>query len=128
MNVYVIMQGEYSDIHVVTVTLDKEKAEKLAKYHSAQGATWVDVFETDDTPDETLDNLIPVYDVTIGKDGRSTVRICTYRPGNQPYESKFYLSDDCMCFSAYLTAKDEAHALKIARDKRAKMLAEQFGL
>ena len=130
MNVYVIMQGEYSSRHVVTVTLDKEKADKLAKYYSRIGdETWVDVYETDETPDEKLNSLVPVYYVAINTDGSSTVKIASYWDSKIPYEPRFNVtSDRNMIFTAYLTAPDEAHALKIARDRRAKMLSELLGL
>ena len=130
MIVYVIMQGEYSERHIVTVTLDKEKAEKLAKYHSnLDGEAWVDEFETDETPNEKLNRMVPVYYVAIKIDGSSTVKIASYWDREIPYEPRFNVtSDRNMIFTAYLTAPDEAHALKIARDRRAKMLSELLGL
>lgn len=130
MTVYVIMKGEYSEKHIVTVTFDKEKAEKLVKYHSSyEDEAWVEEFETDATPDAVLDKSTPVYYVVIWKNGTSEVRINHYHYGEIPYEPKFFLDDDSsMVFSAYLTAPDEAHALKIAHDRRAKMIAEQLGL
>lgn len=130
MTVYVIMQGQYSEIHIVTVTLDKEKAEKLAKYHSRlEDEAWVDEFETDETPDEKLNSMVPVYYVAINTDGSSTVKISSYWNSEIPYEPRFNVRDDRnMIFTAYLTAPDEAHALKIARDRRAKMLSELLGL
>lgn len=130
MTVYVIMKGEYSEIHVVTVTLDKEKAEKLAQFHSSYDSeAWVEEFEADRTPDAILDTKVPVYYVVIQKDGTSTVSIAHYHYGDKPHEPRFFLSDDRnMIFTAYLTAPDESHALKIARDRRAKMIAEQMGL
>lgn len=127
MKVYVIMRGEYSERHIVTVTLDKEKAEKLAKYHSDLVCeAWVDEFETDETPDEELNMMIPAYSVTIKKDGSSEVKGYNV---NAPFEPRFYIADERgMLFTAHLTAPDEAHALKIARDRRAKMLSELLGL
>lgn len=130
MNVYVIMKGAYSERHIVTVTLDKEKAEKLVQFHSSQyEPAWVEVFEADRTPDAILDRKVPVYYVAIQKDGTDSVSIANYHYGDKPHEPRFFLSDDRnMIFTAYLTAPDEAHALKIARDRRAKMIAEQLNL
>lgn len=130
MTVYVIMQGQYSERHIVTVTLDKEKAEKLVRYHSSHDyRAWIEEYETDGTPDATLDRNVPVYYVTIQKNGSSAVIIAQYHYGDKPYEPRFALSDDRdMVFTAYLTAPDESHALKIARDRRAKMIAERLGL
>lgn len=127
MKAYVVMQGEYSDVHVVTVTLDKEKAEKLAKYHSSfENEAWVDDFEIDETPDSKLDNIIPVYYVIIQRDGSSTVK---HYYSSTPVDPMYRITDDRnMIFSGHIMAKDAAHALKIARDQRAKMLAEALGL
>ena len=43
MKAYVVMQGEYSEVHVVTVTLDKEKAEKYARLLFAQALLIADL-------------------------------------------------------------------------------------
>lgn len=130
MKIYVIMKGEYSERHIVTVTLDKEKADKLVKYHSSSDSeAWIEEYETDDTPDATLNRNVPVYCVTINKNGSARVSIDHYHYDDKPYESKFTLYDNQdMNFNAFLTASDEEHALKIARDRRAKMIAERFHL
>ena len=130
MKVYVIMKGEYSERHIVAVTLDKEKAEKLKKYHSSIcDEAYVEEYEIDETPESVFENQQTVYSVTIEKSGKSLVLPATTHFGETPYKPRFYFSDDrTMTFTAYLTAKDEEHALKAAQDKRAKMLAEMFGL
>lgn len=130
MIAYVIMKGEYSDRHIVAITLDKEKAEKLKKYHSdIHDDAYVEGYEIDETPESAFENQQTVYSVTIEKGGKSLVLAATTHFGETPYEPRFYFSNDrAMTFTAYLTAKDEEHALKVAQDKRAKMLAEMFGL
>jgi len=130
MVAYVIMAGEYSSTHVVTVTLNKEKAEKLVKYYSGrEDNPWIEPFELDQTPEETLDRLVPVYSVRISKNGSANAAIHSYVNAEAPFEPLFsFTNDRDMVFCASVLAKNEEHAIKIARDKRMKMLAEEFGL
>ena len=41
---------------------------------------------------------------------------------------KFYDGNNMMYFKGILAAQDKEHAIKIVKDKRAKMLAERFGI
>ena len=129
MTVYVITHGEYSSYSICGVTLDKNRAEKMAKFYSDTYAKAViEEYETDAEDSDVLDNLIPVYYVHIDKDGKYTIDVDSYTDGRKPYEPSFNLYDYGGFFMAFLTAKDKEHALKIALDERAKRMAERYGV
>lgn len=117
MKVYVITRGEYSDYHICAVTLDKERAERLKViYSSYLEDAEIEVFDTESDKDES--GLVP-YKVE--------------RPdSSEPEITRISCEDfgwDCPGFGEVnVWAKDEAHALKIARDKLAKYKAEKEGL
>ena len=134
MKVYVITQGSYSDYHICAVAVDKEGAVLLSRYFSdGYGLAQAEEYDTEaKLPNsEVLFRLIPIYKVEIRKDGRCFSGILGYHDSAEPYKNHFRfgnLSGDGDTFYAFLTANDEAHARKIAFDKRAQMIAERFGL
>lgn len=75
--VYVITSGEYSDYGINAVTVSKERAEKLKKYYS-HGYYRSDPVEIEtyniDEPHENLDDLIPIYYVSIDRYGKCFCR------------------------------------------------------
>lgn len=145
--VYVITSGEYSDYSINAVTVSKERAEKLKKYYSQQqyGSSPVEIETYNiDEPHEDLDDLIPIYYVSIDRRGKCFCRRETWmheKTGKLINEAPSYLAsylggelttkhglfgDDFLTFRWYGAAKDEEHALKIAQDKRAKMLEKYY--
>lgn len=145
--VYVITSGEYSDYGIHAVTVSKEKAEKLQKYYS-HGNYHSDPVEIEtysiDEPHEDLDDLIPVYRVNISRNGKCYCSIASWmheKTGKLIEDAPSYLAsclgselvtkhglfgDEFLTFRWYGAAKDEEHALKIAQDKRAKMLEQYY--
>lgn len=143
--VYVITSGEYSDYGINAVTVSKERAEKLQKYYSRDypgGEANIEEYFID-CPHIALDDLIPVYSVTIERNGT-----CHCYRAAWMHESTHELVDEIYCskdklipklktdrnlypvsfleFNWYLPAKDEEHALKIAQDKRAMLLEKYY--
>ena len=51
MKVYVITQGEYSDYHILGVSLDRERAERIVRLYNDDNACWhqpiIEEYETD---------------------------------------------------------------------------------
>lgn len=145
--VYVITSGEYSDYGINAVTISKERAEKLQKYYSKQlyssSPVEIETYNIDE-PHEDLDDLIPIYYVSIDRRGKCFCRRETWmheKTGKLINEAPSYLAsylggelatkhglfgDDFLTFRWYGAAKDEEHALKIAQDKRAKMLEKYY--
>lgn len=143
--VYVVTTGDYSDYKIRAVTVSKEKAEKLKKYYSYDYFSDAEIEEYDiNEPHDDLDDLVPVYYVKIYRNGECECSQTTWmhektrklinRNGQtvddlggctlefDPNAPKYlYLQ-----FEWYGTAKDEEHALKIAQDKRAKLLEKYY--
>ena len=117
MKVYVITQGEYSDYHIVGVTLDKEVAEKCVKVHSRE--RWsnprIEVYDTDEFRKYTKPCWIVDYDdMTVER--------------YQMVDGELDLQDADLFGYDFIYADTEQHAIKIAGERKAKMLAERAGL
>lgn len=136
MVIYVITQGSYSDYHICDVTIDKARAEKLQKFYTnSYDEAVIEEYDTDqsEVSNDKLDRLIPVYQVYISEEGRYSVSIKEYHDSIEPYNARFEFDKKqtgikSLSFVAILTAMNEKHALKIALDQRAKMLAQRLGL
>ena len=144
--VYVITTGEYSDYTINAVTLSKERAEKLKRYYSYNCYGYdaeIEEFDINE-PCDDLDDLVPVYYVRIYRNDE-----CECRQMAWMHEKTRKLINrngktvddlgDCtldidpnapkrlyLLFEWYGSAKDEEHALKIAQDKRAKLLEKYY--
>ena len=124
--VYVVTRGDYSDYHICAVSLDKGKAEKLAKvystrYDKAQVETW----EVDTVADVNALNGRRQYYVWIRADGTVSTHLNNY-DYNDFTEDVFSDVNNSLRFGVY--AVDEAAAIKIAAEKRAMYLAEKEGI
>lgn len=134
MTVYVVTRGDYSAYEICGVTLDKKRAKKMAKFYSdnCDNKAAIEEYETDTEDSDTLDNLIPVYWVRINKKGEFLVKVDRYIDGRRSFTPFFSLKHNVLTgepfFIALLTAKDTEHALKIAFDERAKLMAEKYGV
>lgn len=134
MVIYVITKGCYSDYHICDVTTDKVRAEKLRKFYTDNyDEASIEEYDTDksEISNDTLDRLIPVYHVNIYEEGHYSVSIKEYHDSIEPYNARFKFKTNrdgtkSLYFIAILTAWDEKHALKIALDQRAKMLAQRL--
>lgn len=125
--VYVITRGCYSDYCICAVSLDKEKAKKLAKmYCNLYDKAQVEEWETDTVTDVNALNGRYPYSVTFYPDDPPWV----YK---QSYEYELFtegIQEEYGGQRLYVNvyAPDDATALKIAAEKRAKYLAEKEGI
>lgn len=121
--IYVVTEGEYSDYHIITATLDKETAEAIAKkfrttyneprveeFEEGQAKNWLRhlwrvVFDSSGSVDEVmyLGNDSYYFDMAGKCYGRSTVQV-------------------------YVFGDTKEDILKAAAERRAKHLAELEGL
>lgn len=125
MKVYVITSGCYSDYHICSVNLDKNKADELAKKYSTRyDSANIEVFDTEE--EEEVLKFENVY-------------VCWYYEKNDEIkvnESEFsYFEYDDLKVSktgyglvTYVLANTKDDALKIASDKFAKYRAEKLNL
>lgn len=131
MKVYVITRGEYSDYHICAVAVDAERAETLKRYYSE---CWEEAeIEEYDTEEPVINTEPrPVFSIKISRDGKvqqDGKQAWTYDPN---FENRFhlyeYMTAAYLDFDCTVVAEDFNHALKIAVDKRNKMVAEFLGL
>ena len=132
--IYVITAGEYSDYHICAVTTDKERAEFLKKWYYGYDTQIEEFIDGDyeDVPDTV--EFIPVWYVDVREDGNvATCTIDRYVSQERIPDATFefvrsFCDDNRLHFKGILAAQDKEHAIKIVKDKRAKMLAERFGI
>lgn len=121
MKVYVITDGIYSDYHIVAVITDEETAKKYV----SMGAGEIEEFETDDF--HFPNDLYPYW----VKISASNVEKIEYEPDIHDSFYDEYRGGKLNKLGDFIWvgfARSEDHALKIARDYRAKKLAEMFDL
>lgn len=123
MKVYVVTQGEYSDYHIVGVTLDKAKAERWVELYKADKCKYdsdatIEEYEADEFGNDGL----YLWEVSAGW-GSKDVQI----DKNNGYDYGEWYRDD-HDYRLTVMARDKAHALKVAQDKIAMIKAEKEGL
>lgn len=127
MTVYVITDGCYLDYHIIAVSTDKDKAEKLAKMFGADVEEW----ETDTARDRRVIEGFRRYRVYFNREG--------YVHWVADYTDNEYVAEGVAIYSAnravrdkavdvVVWAKNKADAIKIAAEKRAQYLAEMEGI
>ena len=131
MKVYVVTSGEYSEYHIVGVTLDKQVAEtfvneKIGTRGKYGSECYLEEYETDD--------------FQMVKEGCKPYRACFY--GNENGD-RWSWADECEWryqnvglveadghgnYEVIVFAKDEDHALKIGAEKVAEYKARKEGI
>jgi len=116
--VYIITKGAYSDYHICAVASDKNMAEKLCRAYTDNDRhkAWIEEYDLN----ERLEDVRIMYCVEITDDG---VEVC-----ENDYENKEFEYGDRGDFTAYVFARDQEHAVKIAQDRRAEYLAKKEGV
>lgn len=125
--IYVIMKGWYSDMSVEAATTDPIRAEELRRMHSdAYDDARIEEFEDGKSPHSHTPLLY--FDVDLGEKGEVLhTRRFFDSPDleNEGARPRFYPDS----FSLYnIRADDEENAIKIARDRRAELLAKDAGI
>ena len=124
MKIYVVTKGSYSDYHIVAATLDKEKAEKIAKKYS-DGWDDCEVEEYEDS-----EEILKTVWFIIFKKNTSDIDECR-EVSNVGYalhhlnEVSIYRWNQ---LSVYIAADTMEEAIKIASEKRAEYLAKKEGV
>lgn len=119
MNIYVVTTGEYSDYRVRGVYSTEEKARAAALFFAGNDVdTWVlDAMPPSDCPEGFF-----AYQVQMDSEGNSTVSRENSSeqlrwPGGSSLGGRRH-----MVFSVY--GRDKTHAVKIASEKRIRLIAE----
>lgn len=137
MTLYVVTEGEYSDYHIVGIYSTKEQAEKVKKYYSG---LWdypdIEEWELDGDVPEDIESMREYYRVThyidqwlkdtwtwkrftkVGEEAKKEFSWNFF----QGIRKEFTIDIPCD------RVKDEKHAIKIAKDKRAELIAMREGI
>lgn len=129
MTAYVITKGSYWDYHICTVTLDKEKAERLARMYSDKyGPAGIEEYEVDREADVNMLNGRIPYEVIFYKNGKHFLCLNEYELDTFTERVKYTHGKrgwGNVEMSVTVYAENEEKAFKIAADKRTQYLAEK---
>lgn len=119
MKLFMVADGDYSDYHVCGIYTTMKKAEEAKEYYAADYG--IQEIEADAIPDHPKGMLLYEVDMEINGYVQDTRRRdCSDKP-HFGAQKDYYLSDDYGVFIMW--AKDEQHAVKIANEKRAQLIA-----
>lgn len=123
--VYVITSGCYSDYHICAVTLDPERAKNLRRLFDNWSGANIEEYPLDEKVETRI------YGVTLQRETGKHIKtkLDDYDNYHDGYvEEDYDLEADEQHLTFWCTAKDEEHALKIARDRLAQYKAEREGI
>ena len=145
MTLYVVTQGEYSDYHIVGIYSDRETAEKIRKYKSVHDDMCeIEEYELNPNLPKDVDEVKEYWRVRYSKpDHFAPTKLISSEGIRWQVWMEFYMEQDNKPDVYYefakdyrwgevyilkSIAKDRDHAIKIAQDIRAKVIAEREGL
>lgn len=120
--VYLVSSGEYSDYSIDGIFSSKEKAMAfMYHFHKEDGyGGYNDVAEREVDPwGEQIDQGLTLWRVYIRKQG-DTDRCSMIDPSSNEVGYEFY--GNALCFQVW--AKNQDHAIKIAGERRARIIAD----
>lgn len=124
MKHYVVTRGEYSDYHIVAVCADKADAEKIAERINRESYNEYDKCDIEEYEDGKVlfNESLSAYFVNFEKG--------TVKKDDTEYAVRWPICEkkDGTIYGMYVFAKDEDHAMKIASDKRAMLMAQKEGI
>ena len=127
MTHYVITSGEYSDYHIVAVYADREEAYKVCKILN-------DRCEYEDyTIEEYEDGSLVRYEnlntyCVLFDDNKTRIRENDSDDFEYCLRKEYWQYQDGTVWAVFVFASNKEEALKIASEKRAKLMAEQTGV
>lgn len=127
--VYLVTDGDYSDYHVLGVYSAKDKAEHAAKLY-AVGDNRIEEYELDEMPDAPPGMFRWQVDMDRGGNTIYTRHITVivgyndsdWRPG--PGTGRRENRKDSEYISFFVWARDESHAVKVANERRTRLIAD----
>lgn len=129
-SIFVLEEGEYSDYHIVGVFSTRENAELVRAALNNEPS--IDEWPIDPSVDGLNKGYTP-FNVLMLRDGsvemHRTVELSSYNLRN-PYfvwkrsKAPCFEPNTPDCLNMTVLARDEAHAIKIVNEKRARLIAE----
>jgi hypothetical protein len=117
--IYLVWEGDYSDARVIAAFSEKENADLCVAANPPAGRYIQDIA----LDDNEMNHWLPEWTVRMERNG-DLISAMQYRAyGSQDYWS--HLGTDLVygVYNCYCNARDEAHAIKIAGDRRAQSIA-----
>lgn len=126
MKVYLVTSGQYSDYGIEAVFTSKEKAQSYAT--GIYGANDVEEFDLDPVEPPRLSEGMGYFCVIITeRDGASSAYDDYYEPGHGMFVNEGWevlkQSTGALILRIRTIAKDKQHAIKIASERRASLIA-----
>ena len=121
--IYIVTQGSYSDYHIVSVFSTRALAEKFIELQPTE--SHYDKLEIEeywiDRSKKQIKSGTQMYYITMHRDGTSEVELADF--GDEKIDLvKMYRQTEVV-LRCRVYAKSEAHAVKIANEKRAQLIA-----
>jgi hypothetical protein len=119
MKVYIVSTGWYSDYDVRGIFSTKEKARYAKKFWCSENN--IEPFELDELPEHPKDYFF--FKVLMNRNGDSDSGVQRCEPSNSRMDFRVtaeWLTDH---WSFFVWARDEEHAIKIANERRAALIA-----
>jgi len=130
MKAYIATTGCYSDYTIVTVFLNKKKAELFAKYFKDMEIETFDIYDKTkiDELKQCLKLKRDIYVVRMDIDGKTDLVMkenWDFIWFERAIEKKteIFKAVDGYYMITYMLAKDEKHAVKIANERRVQLIA-----
>jgi len=122
--IYILTEGSYSDYHIVGVAEDKETAELL----SEKWDCGIEEYNINTIEDAKYIQNKTLYEVTMWKNGNSEVKKDSYGTSDAYPEPTFRIWGGVCCGIETIVdincwADSPEHAVKIANEKRAELIA-----
>lgn len=133
MKLYAVTKGEYSYYHIITLTADKDVAEKLAKKYSKEYRTDSYCFTEDASVEEYEDGVVLVdrdcYFVRVV--GRNVTEVVAPNTEEAWFDEEEELYNESVCedkndgYYTYVLARNPDEAAKIGKDRVMKYIASR---
>ena len=121
--IYIVTQGSYSDYHIVSVFSTRELAEKFIELQPPPGYDEYEIEEYYlDQNVKQIKSGLRLYKVTMKRDGESSADLAQYDEEYMMLKQLWWGVREVI-LDCHVYAKDERHAVKIANEKRAQMIA-----
>ena len=120
--IYVVTSGEYSDYSIRALFSTKELAQDFIDIQPNPQYHRIEEYEIDKFERHIREDM-RCYRVAMDIDGNSSVYPSDFDSNDEEYLNLYHQSNGVKSFVTYLYAKDEAHAAKIANEKRVQLIA-----
>lgn len=127
---YAVTAGDYSDYHIVAITDEKEKAERIKYLYERCSGCYNGCYEEANIEEycDTMQDGLARYSVCIYSSGSLWVKINFDTLMESQRDINMVKKNSCGSYFVDVKAKDKDHAIKIASDLIAQYKAQENGI